>query len=394
MSTEILMGTANEEPATGQESTEIYPNQSLANNIFRVVYQTNSFSLPQITNLIDKGMVLNLRPEYQRRLRWSGPQKSRLIESLLLNVPLPPIFLYESYEAKYEVVDGQQRMNAIKEFFSGEFKLSGLSILGPLDGLEYSTLPPRFRVTLSRASLSTVVFLLESDSDRIVNQTFTLKDIRRFIFDRLNTGGTKLNHQEIRTALNPGVLNDTLVEITRLPIFTSVFKIPPYIESDQNDYYGDPQRRENTLYSTMGDCELALRYFALRDERNIRGSMKSMLDRAMEMKISDKEGAAMKDDYGKRLDLLCMIFDKRPFRLAPTEQGHQRISAAIYDALMVGIDDLWDEREKVRNDKAGVQRRMSQALENEDTSTILTGQQNTPKSIRGRIELARHILLS
>jgi hypothetical protein len=67
-----------------------------------------------------------------------------------------------------------------------------------------------------------------------------MTDIRRFIFDRLNTGGTKLNPQEIRNALNPGPLNRIIVELTRDTLFTRVFDIPAYIETDPNDYYENP----------------------------------------------------------------------------------------------------------------------------------------------------------
>ena len=391
MTTEVLMGNADDEPVIEQQSTDMNPDEFLAHSAFRMVYQTNNFFLPQIKDLIDKGLVLNLRPEYQRRLRWTRPQKSRLIESLLLNIPVPPIFLYESDEAKYEVMDGQQRLNSVREFFSGDFSLSGLPVLKPLNGLRYSTLSPRIKRTLSRASLSTIVLLLESETGRNSSQLLTLTDIRRFIFDRLNTGGTKLNPQEIRNALNPGVFNKTLVEITRLPMFTRVFEIPPYIESDPNDYYENPRRQKNNLYATMGDCQLALRYFALRDESNIRGSMKSMLDRAMAVRISENEGMTLKVNYQERFEFLFSLFDERPFRLTPDDRGNQRISAAIYDASMVAINDLWGERDIIRSDKLGVQERMNEAIRKEDTSVVLTGQQNTAKSVRERIDLVRHI---
>ena len=216
-----------------------------------MIYQTNNFFLPQIRDLIDRGEVLNLRPEYQRRLRWTGPQKSRLIESLLLNIPVPPIFLYESNEARYEVMDGQQRLNAVREFIAGDFALSGLPILEPLNGLRYSRFPPRVKRALDRASLSAIVLLLESETSESSSKALTLTDIRRFVFDRLNTGGTKLNSQEIRNALNPGDFNKTLIEITRLPLFTKVFDIPPYIETDPNDYYENPDRQKNNLYASM-----------------------------------------------------------------------------------------------------------------------------------------------
>lgn len=392
MTTEIIMGNADAESVVEEQSDTTDPDDFIANRAIRMVYQTNNFLLPQIKDLIDKGLVLNVRPEYQRRLRWNIPQKSKLIESLLLNIPIPPIFLYESAEAKYEVMDGQQRLNAVREFFSGAFPLRGLPVLKPLNGLRYSSLSPRIRRTLSRASLSTTVLLLESEIRQSTAQSFKLNDIRRFIFDRLNTGGTKLNPQEIRNALNPGVLNRTIIEISRLPVFTRVFEIPPYTESDPNDYYENPRRQKNNLYSKMGDCQLVLRYFALRDNNNIRGSMKSMLDRAMATKITESQGELLRINYEERFQFLFHLFDKRPFRLEPDDRGRRRISAAIYDASMVAIDDLWSKRDEISNDKLGVQERMKSAIQGQDTSIILTGQQNTANAVRERINLIRKIL--
>lgn len=393
MASEVIMGNVDDESSIDRSSTETNPDEFLAKNAFRMVYQTNNFFLPQIKDLIDQGLVLNLRPAYQRRLRWTRPQKSRLIESLLLNIPVPPIFLYESDEARYEVMDGQQRLNTVREFFANEFKLAGLPVLRPLNGLRYSTLTPRIKRTLSRASLSTIVLLLESDPSHTSSKMLTLTDIRRFIFDRLNTGGTKLNPQEIRNALNPGVFNKTLVDITRMPIFTQVFEIPPYVESDPNDYYENPERQKNRLYSSMGDCQLALRYFALRDPKNIRGSMKSMLDRAMAVEVSEEQGACLKANYEERLTLLNTLFDRSPFRLAQDDRGNQRISAALYDASMVAINNLWKEHDKILDDKVSVQQRMNNAIQKEETSAILTGQQNTAQAVRDRIDLMHKILL-
>ena len=180
-------------------SSRVNPDEFFAKSAFRMVYQTNNFFLPQLRDLIDKGEVINLRPEYQRRLRWSNPQKSRLIESLLLNIPVPPVFFYESTAARYEVMDGQQRLNAVREFIAGEFALSGLPVLTPLNGLRYSKCPPRIKRTLDRASVAAIILLLESETTEHSSGNLTLTDIRRFIFDRLNTGGTKLNLKRFGT---------------------------------------------------------------------------------------------------------------------------------------------------------------------------------------------------
>jgi len=393
MSFEILMGETEQEsevidPAAPQQD----PDEFFAKNAFRIVYQTNNFFLPQIKDLIDKGEVLNLRPEYQRRLRWSTAQKSKLIESLLLNIPVPPIFLYESEAARYEVMDGQQRLNAVREFIAGDFALTALPVLRPLSGLRYSRCPPRIKRALDRASLSAIVLLLESETDKAAQDRLTLTDIRRFIFDRLNTGGTKLNPQEIRNAINPGNFNKLIIELTRLSLFTEVFDIPRYFESDPNEYYENPQRQKNNLYSTMGDCQLVLRYFALKDDANIRGSMRAMLDRAMERAITEEEGVELKQEFTDRFAFLYELFESAPFRLPPDEKGRVRVSAAIYDAAMVAINDLWGMREEILADAPAVRQRMADAISSEEGMTVLTGQGNTANAVKGRIVLMRKIL--
>jgi hypothetical protein len=393
MSVDVIMGESEEAAEVQAAEVPVDPDEFFAKNAFRIVYQTNNFFLPQIRDLIDKGEVLNLRPEYQRRLRWSTPQKSKLIESLLLNIPIPPVFLYESDAARYEVMDGQQRLNTVREFIASDFALTGLPVLKPLNGLRYYRCPPRIKRALDRANLSAIVLLLESEAAESASGRLTLTDIRRFIFDRLNTGGTKLNPQEIRNALNPGIFNKILIDLTRFRLFTDVFDIPPYVEADPNDYYENPDRQKNTLYASMGDCQLVLRYFALKDEANIRGSMKSMLDRAMEVEITEAEGEVWKSEYQERFTFLYNLFDGRPFRLPPDEKGRERISAAIYDASMVAINKHWANRHQIEADKANVQQHMANATGDQAATEILTGQQNTANAVRERINLMSNILM-
>jgi Protein of unknown function DUF262 len=241
-----------EESPPQRSKPKVDPDEFFSKHAFRVVYQTNNFLLPQLRDLISKGDILNIRPEYQKCLRWVTSQKSRLIESLLLNIPVPPIFLYETDEARYEVMDGQQRLNAIKEFLEGDFALSGLQALFPLNGLRYSKAPPRVKRALDRATLSAVVLLLESDSERSPDNRFTITDIRRFIFDRLNTGGTKLNAQEIRNSIYPGNFNKAIVDLTRERVFTDVFGIPTYTEANPNDYFDSPVRKKCIVFNDGG----------------------------------------------------------------------------------------------------------------------------------------------
>ena len=363
------------------------PDEFLAQNAFRIVYQTNNFFLPQIREMIKSKQTINLRPEYQRRLRWTNLQKSKLIESLLLNVPVPPVFFYESNAARYEVMDGQQRLNTISDFFEGDFALSGLNVLKPMNGLRYSKFPPKVKRSLDRASISAIVLLMESEAENSNEEQFSLTDIRRIVFDRLNTGGRQLNAQEIRNALNPGELNKVIIEISRYKTFTDIFGIPPYNKDDEADVYENPKRQKNGLYSSMRDCELVLRFFALRDIDNIRGSMKSMLDRAMEKQLSEEDAETAIEEYKERLLFLYNLFNEKPFTV-----GREKVSAALYDASMVAIGRLWDRRHAIEQDQNNVIKRLGTALDDDEEYEIIIGRHNTADAVRGRIDLLQRIL--
>ncbi len=372
----------------------------LARNSFRVVYQTNNFFLPQVRHMIERGDAINLRPEYQRRLRWANHQKSKLIESLLLNIPIPPVFFYETDAARYEVMDGQQRMNAIREFFAGDFRLTGLSVLSPLNGLTYSKCPPRIRRTLDRASISAIVLLLESETEKIDSNQLSLKVIRRLVFDRLNTGGQKLNPQEIRNALHPGEINNATIELSRDIYFTSIFGIPSYEESNEDEFYENPNRQKNSLYRTMRDCELVLRYFALQDDMNIRGSMKSMLDRAIERQVSSDEIQIEKQIYRNILRFWYDISNRRPFTL-DVENSSSKVSAALYDSSMVavyrkvkdqGVENVDSILANLSEQADAILGRLNDALNDDEAYEIIVGRGNTAESVKNRIQMLERIV--
>jgi hypothetical protein len=108
-------------------------------------------------------------------------------------------------------MDGQQRLLAIREFFTNEFKLSSLSVLSPLNGRKYVELPSRTKRTLERASLSAIVLLKESRSALKDASTQRVLELRKFVFERLNTGGKQLNAQELRNAVFGSPFNEAII---------------------------------------------------------------------------------------------------------------------------------------------------------------------------------------
>jgi Protein of unknown function DUF262 len=110
----------------------------------RIVIESNREKLPGFVNQLRDPNYMDLRPFYQRRPRWDVKTQSLLIESFIMNIPVPPVFLYERDFNSYEVMDGQQRITAIRDFYANTFKLRGLETWPELNGRSYTTLPEKF----------------------------------------------------------------------------------------------------------------------------------------------------------------------------------------------------------------------------------------------------------
>ena len=380
-----------DETATS-ESTDDSIDEQIAKQPFRVIYQTNNFLLPQIAAIIEDGTEVNLRPEYQRRLRWNNKQKCLLIESLLLNVPIPPVFLYENDLARYEVMDGQQRLNTIREFLDNQFTLRGLQILSSLNGKSYKRLPPKVKRSLDRASISAVVLLQESQGKIKSISSNRIYELRRFVFERLNTGGKRLTAQEIRNAIYGSEFNRLIVQLSRDPVFTRIWGIPAYVGADPNEYYEDEARQSNSLYKTMGDCQLVLRFFALDNEDHIQGSLKSMLDRCMERNLdtSKADCEALGERFISVLHLADTLFDRKPFSLHLSDAEYRPL-AGIYDGVMVALDEVLDHRDILIEKRSTMQQNFVEVVASQDYRGALTGVASTASDIKSRIDVFRKL---
>jgi len=120
--------------------------------------------------------------------------------------------------------------------------------------------------------------------------------------------------------------------------------------------------------------------------------MKSMLDRAMDADFTEQQGEVLKSEYRARFSFLCELFQGHPFELPPDDKGRIRVSAAVYDASMVALNELWGQRDAIAADAEGVRVRMTAALSDEGQLTVLTGAGNTANAVRDRIVLMRQIL--
>ena len=287
-------------------------------------------------------------------------------------------------------MDGQQRLNAVREFLGNDFKLTGLSQLAPLNGRTFSKRPPKIQKGLERSTLSTIVLLFESE-DQKRDQLF----IRRHVFERLNTGGQKLNPQEIRNAIYGGEFNDLIIKLARTDLFTKTWGIPRYTETDQNDYYENPERQRNTLYKTMADCQIVLRFFALLDQKHIRGSMRSILDGCMQrhLKISSGDLRHFETRYNTTLQFADELFDGNPFRIKVEQTKRERVSVGLYDAIMVALDRNSPMKTKILARKDKVHHLLEEALADSKAYDEIVGRTNTASAIVGKIKRADDIFV-
>ncbi|MEO3773203.1 DUF262 domain-containing protein [Micromonospora sp. B9E7] len=359
------------------------PATKYARSQLRVVRETKDYQLDYLQHALRPGReLIDISPAYQRRLRWSNKKKALLIESFLLNIPVPPIFLFERDYNEYEVIDGRQRLESIRGFLNNEFALSGLEYWPELNRKKFADLPPILQRGLLRRSLSAVVLLAET---REAEQDDL--DVRRVLFDRLNTGGVRLNPQELRNALHPGPLNKMLIELARSAPFTQTWGIPPHIEGEEQDPPDALLR--NALFSSLADAELVLRFFALRDaiEKDKQGSLRSIMDRYMEANASIEEDSAerMMDEFNVQLLRFIEVFRGEPFRL-PTG----RPSRPLYDALMIALSQSPELDIEARAD--AIRSALAAALDNEHQYDVLVGRGNTIESVHERVELAGAIL--
>jgi hypothetical protein len=338
--------------------------------------------------MFEKQEVLDLTPDYQRRARWNDKKRSHLIESLLMNVPIPPVFLYESEYAKYEVMDGQQRLTSVRSFFRNEFKLRGLRVWKELNGRIFRDLPPKIQKGLERRGIAAVIILTESSADPQKSM-----ELRQYVFERLNTGGERLNPQEIRNCLYSSIFNSTVIRIARNDLFASIWEIPPKESGEPRKVSRKLER--NPLYAKMADCEIVLRYFALSDSESYKGGMKKALDECMISKRSQtkEQCDALEAEYLNVLQVADDVFQNALFRLPKNGHGLVgRRSVPLADAVLIAIKSFVDRADKLQAKREAIVTATADVLSDPQKYNVLVGRGNTKKDIEARIELMKQVI--
>lgn len=290
--------------------------------------ERGDFLLPQIVDYMESKKWIDPRPPYQRRQVWDDIQKSRFLESLVLNLPVPPLFLYEKSYGEWEIMDGQQRSNAIVEFYQNKLTLRGLKTWTELNKNTYKTCPEYVRRNFDRRRIQVTTVLAEtSDLPNL--------DVRKEVFERLNTGGRPLRAQEIRNCLYSGEFCDLLDDMSSLPAFTTLWQIPPHLPPRQMRKF-NKDLLDNKRFARMEDCEMVLRYFAFSKSTFFSGAVKSALDKCMEYYYKNADPDILNklsSEFKEAIELVLEVFGEKAI-LVPNKREKHTPTKQLFDALM------------------------------------------------------------
>ncbi|MEH7075800.1 DUF262 domain-containing protein [Neobacillus drentensis] len=285
-----------------------------------LVTQTVDFNVRNLADMVTNKQI-DTSPKYQRRLRWDNVRKSKLIESILMNVPIPPLFFAEEKYGKYAVIDGQQRLRALSEFFTNMLELDGLEVFKELNGKRFAEIPIELQSILNmRPTLRCIIILRQSDPQ-----------IKFEVFERLNTGGVHLNPQEIRNSAYRGPLNDLIIDLSESTMFREMLKIK--------------SPNKSKIVQQMRDCELILRFFAIKDSwENFRGRHKDLLNNFMmeNQELDDEALETLKLNFTNTLELVRVCFGENAFRRYNPGQENwaTQVLASLFDAQMIACYEL------------------------------------------------------
>nr|WP_062338889.1 DUF262 domain-containing protein [Herbidospora sakaeratensis] len=271
---------------------------------------SRNFSLRNVLDMIDDE-ELELAPDFQRNQVWKLPQKSGLIESILLQIPLPAFYFAQDKDGRMKVIDGLQRLSTAYGFAREEqFALGHLEYLD-LSGQRYSQLSPVWRRRFNQTQL--VVHVIDPQ---------TPAQVRYDIFKRINTGGTPLNAQEIRHCLTSNRCREFLKRCAASAEFLEA------VGSSFRDHV------------RMADRELVLRFcaFSVIGLQAYQGAMDPFLDEAAALiddpaKLSDEQLSGLEEEFRRTMVLAVQAFGGRAFRKSPSSP----LNRPMFESLAVTL---------------------------------------------------------
>jgi len=277
----------------------------------RLHTDTYDFSISSITGHLETGHIFV--PEFQREYVWDDAQASRLIESLIIQCPIPVLYLSQTLDERLSVIDGNQRVNSVKRFLSNKFSLKGLTAYPELEGKYFKDLDSRFQRHILNRTLRCIVILKE-----------THPQVKFDVFERLNTGSVKLSAQEIRHGIHQCELLNRIAKIAKDPKLKKV--LPPKFNK------------------RMRTDELILKYMALSNNMSkyyqpVSGFLNDFLKDRKSLTTSQID--KLEDDFRENFSKVYYLFGEESFKtmfIGP--KARNRFLVALFDAEMLAVKKL------------------------------------------------------
>jgi hypothetical protein len=336
-------------------------------------------SIGELISLHEQGELI-IQPDFQRLFRWSLHQRSRLVESVLLQLPIPAIFLIERDDGRLELIDGLQRISSLIHFINPSaikeqnLVLEGCDLVTELNGTVFDELPLTLRLKLKRTAVRTIIIKRQSS-----------QNIRYEMFKRLNTGGTTLSNQDIRN-VNARMIGPTGATFYEFLAKCSQYK--PFAESIE--------LMPSTAFETRDDEELVLRFFAAKNYLSFfKGNINDWLDDYMEGVLLGR----ISFNYDEEWKLFVRLFDALnetfgPYAFVKYRHGQPigGVAPAYYEAVTCGSLDVLDNILKFGAEAA--RKRLATTVESDAFRKVTGPGANSLPKLRARIEIIRDAFVS
>jgi hypothetical protein len=252
-------------------------------------------------------------PEFQRRYVWNNSQASRLIESLIIQCPIPVVYLSQRPDEILDVVDGNQRLRTLRRFLADEFTLTGLTAYPEIEGNSFSTLDPRFQRHIVNRTIRCLIILKD-----------THPQVKFDVFERLNSGAVKLNAQELRNGIYHGEATKLAEKLAEHKVFSTLVSV--------------------NANKRMKREELVIRFFAFCDDldgytKPLSGFLNNYCDSHRALKQEEKEELSI--GFEKTVECVSKVFGDLAFAIFDKDtKVVSKFNAAVYDCQMVGLSRL------------------------------------------------------
>ncbi len=302
-------------------------------------------------------------PDFQRDFIWPEDKQSKLIESVIMRIPLPVFYVAEDDEGRMVVVDGLQRLSTFRRFITDELKLK-LPDRGEIDGQRFSDLPPKIQNRVEDCNL--IFYIIDSKVP---------ERARLDIFERVN-GGVPLTRQQMRNSLFMGKGTRFLKREAQTPIFLQAT--------------GGSVKPE-----TMRDREIVNRFcaFQLLSLDEYRGDMDQFLANCLRRmnRMNDEQLTSLSAEFRRGLANNLLLFDRFAFRKhVPGQNRRQKLNASFWDVMSTGLSRYEEHRVSALAD--AVREAIYELLEDEEFNTAITYGPNDARKVKTRFTMARKVL--